>query len=115
MATHHLHLGPMSKYTTYNAEWVGLLLAIWLMTTMINQARISISNISIYTNNQSVIRMLKNRKVGTTQYIADTFQQLAETTRARGPRIKKFTMNWISAHSDVARNKKVDNKAKLSA
>ncbi|KAF5310671.1 hypothetical protein D9619_007720 [Psilocybe cf. subviscida] len=91
-AVRHFHLGSTSHYTTYNAKWVGILLAIWLLTTMIDQARIGINHIRIYADNQLVIQSLES-----------------------GPRIKKFDIRWISAHSDVIRNEKVDAEAKTAA
>ncbi|KAF5327397.1 hypothetical protein D9619_004072 [Psilocybe cf. subviscida] len=115
IATRHYHLGPASQYTTYDAEWVGILLAVWLLTTAINQARIGISNIRIYADNQSVIQTLEKGKPGPAQHIADAVQDIAETTRNKGPRIKKFDIRWISAHSDVTRNEKVDIEAKAAA
>lgn len=108
-------MGPASQYTTYDAEWVGILLAVWLLTTAINQARIGISNIRIYADNQSVIQTLEKGKPGPAQHIADAVQDIAETTRNKGPRIKKFDIRWISAHSDVTRNEKVDIEAKAAA
>lgn len=115
IATRHYHLGPTSQYTTYDAEWVGILLAVWLLTTVINQAQIGISNVRVYADNQTVIQTLKKGKPGPVQHIANAVQDIAEKTHNRGPRIKKFDIRWISAHSDVTRNEKVDTEAKAAA
>ncbi|KAF5322573.1 hypothetical protein D9619_001116 [Psilocybe cf. subviscida] len=114
-AIRHYHLGPTTKYTTYDAEWIGLLLAVWLITTVLEQGRIGISNISVYVDNQSVIKTLDNTRPGPAQHITDAFQTIAESTRTKGPRIKKFDIKWISAHSEVARNERVDEEAKAAA
>lgn len=113
LAIQHYHLGPTAKYMTYDAEWTGLLLAIWLITTVLKiQEHIIISNISIYVNNQSVIKTLNSTHTGPGQHIADAFQAIAETTHSRGPRIKKFNIKWISAHSNIAQNKQVNKEAR---
>jgi hypothetical protein len=100
----HYHLGPKTRYSTYNTEWVGLLMATWLLTC-IDDESIGKETASVYVNNQSVIKTSTSLLPGPAQHIRDTMLDISEELRARGPVESKFTIKWISAHSEVSRNK----------
>lgn len=110
----HYHLGPKTRYSTYDAEWVGALMATSILTRL-DEATIGHETASIYVDNQSVIRMATDLTPGPAQHIREAMLDLAEELRFRGPAKYKFTLKWISAHSDVDRNERVDQEAKAAA
>lgn len=91
------------------------MLAAWLLTTVIEQTQIGISNILVYIDNQSVITKIPNATPGPAQHLSNTFHKIVEKTWNQGPRIKKFSIQWISAYSNITQNKQVDKEAKRAA
>ncbi|KAJ3511459.1 hypothetical protein NMY22_g15642 [Coprinellus aureogranulatus] len=112
--TLHFHLGPKDHYSTYDAEWVGAVMAVWLLTKS-NDPSVGQETATIYVDNQSVIKSATTTKPGPAQYLMDTLHDLADSLRHTGNARHKFTIKWISAHSDVDRNERVDQEAKLAA
>lgn len=112
----HYHLGPSELHSTYDAEWVGVLLAVWLLSIFALKCDVgSWEGVSIYADNQSVIKMAPTRKVGPSQHLMEAFQETAYSLKPFGQYIVKFKLMWISSHSDVARNERADQEAKLAA
>ncbi|KAJ3518307.1 hypothetical protein NMY22_g13741 [Coprinellus aureogranulatus] len=112
--TLHLHLGPKSRYSTFDAEWAGALMATWLLKECTDDS-IGKETATVYVDNQSVITTATKDTPGPAQYLKEAMHDTAEMIRSRGPVCKKFTLRWISAHSDVGRNERVDEEAKKAA
>ncbi|PPQ87301.1 hypothetical protein CVT24_006645, partial [Panaeolus cyanescens] len=114
-ATRHLYLGKIDSHSTYEAEMVGLLLAIWLLITEAGHV-LGRQKISIYTDNQSIIGALTSESRGPAEYLKD---EIARICAKYLPNItlpsNKVTIKWISAHSDVTGNEKIDFEAKQAA
>ena len=108
------HLGTLQEHSTYEGEAVGLLLAIWLLIAH-GGRHVGNDDISIFVDNQSVIQTLIGTEVGPGQYLFDEIHKLASKLKERGARPTKFTVKWISAHSNVPGNEKVDEEAKEAA
>ncbi|KAF5325926.1 hypothetical protein D9611_000194 [Ephemerocybe angulata] len=110
--TMHYYLGKKSHHSTYEAEWVGAILGVWILVSKAGiRQEVGTKKISVYTDNQS----MKSGRPGPGQYLQDEFFKLANMLSNNGPNRQKFTMRWISAHSDVAQNEKVDEEAKKAA
>lgn len=110
----HYHLGAKSDYSTYDAEWVGAVMAAWLIRTS-DDMSIGSEPLTVFVDNQSVIRCATKDSPGPAQYLMDSLHDIAEGLRNRGSAETKFTFKWISAHSDVKRNERVDVEAKKAA
>ncbi|KAJ8462821.1 hypothetical protein ONZ45_g17797 [Pleurotus djamor] len=106
-------LGPMTGYTTFDAEAVGLLLA----ADEIRKEHMS-GDIAIFMDNKSVIQRLQTGKKGTGQYILDAvdaaFIEAKESARQEGRNLS-ISLHWISSHDDVKGNERADELAKQAA
>ncbi|KAF9547113.1 hypothetical protein CPC08DRAFT_612697, partial [Agrocybe pediades] len=107
-------LGPAEKHSTYDGEAVGLILAAWLLRTQCRE-RVGTDAISIYSDCQSVINSVYDMNPGPGQYLLSAFHKLIKPLRNQGNTTPKFTIHWISAHTDVPGNEKVDEEAKAAA
>ncbi|KAF9562848.1 hypothetical protein CPC08DRAFT_620164, partial [Agrocybe pediades] len=107
-------LGTLKDHSTYESEAVGLILAAWLIQTRC-RARVGIDPISIYTDCQSAVTTAFDMKPGPGQYLYSAFHDLIAPFRDSGTNATKFTIHWISAHSNVAGNEAVDEEAKSAA
>lgn len=110
----HYHLGPKTLYSTYDAEWVGTLMATFLLTKP-EYSQEDHETASIYVDNQSVIKMATDLTPGPAQHIREAMLDIAEELRNQGTERNRFTLKWISAHSEVDRNERVDKEAKEAA
>lgn len=110
----HYHLGPKKLYSTYDAEWVGAVMAVRMLTNSEDDS-VGQETATIFVDNQSVIKSSRTTKPGPAQYLMKALHDLADRLRHIGDAKSKFTLRWISAHSDVDRNEKVDLEAKKAA
>jgi ribonuclease HI len=78
---------------------------------------VGILPISIYTDNQALAKGILDRAPKPTQYLTDEFLSLTEHINSTNLNRNStpFTLKWISGHSGVAGNKKVDKEAKSAA
>lgn len=114
------HLGPLTEHTSYEAEAVGSLLAVWLLQ---NETCTGEREIVTYTDSQAFITATGAQNAKPAQYLMSEYLTLTEKigTRKPGqanrdnPRPNKFNLRWISAHSGVMGNEKVDEEAKKAA
>jgi len=97
------HLGDLTRHAIIEAEIIGVLLAAWLIRTTPGSARFSFS---IYTDSQTVIRLLTRRFAGSGSFLINVFRSMANTP---------LEINWISGHSEVHGNVKADDLASLAA
>ncbi|PPQ73739.1 hypothetical protein CVT24_006959, partial [Panaeolus cyanescens] len=114
VATRHIHLGTIGQHSTYEAELVGILLAIWLLITEAGHV-LGRRPISIYTDNQSAIGAITSASRGPAEYIKDEIARLCAKYFPNLPRFQKVDIKWISAHSEVPRNEKIDYEAKQAS
>ena len=56
----HYHLGTLDQHTNYEAEAVGLLLAMWMVGRL---------NVSIYTNSQALVKAINKREPQAGQHL----------------------------------------------
>jgi len=108
------HLGAASQHSMYEAELVGLVLAAWSLYTEREPLH---GNCIIYPDNQEMITAAKNPRSKSGQHLIAELLCLMEATRVRltaeSPNNQtRFSINWISAHSDIAGNERADGEAK---
>lgn len=106
-------LGPLTHYTTFDAEAVGLLLAANEILSRNLQG-----NIDIYMDNQSVIQRMESGKKGTGQYILAYAEEALVLSKERATASESplnMKLQWISAHDDVVGNERADTLAKEAA
>ncbi|KAF5325928.1 hypothetical protein D9611_000196 [Ephemerocybe angulata] len=110
------HLGLKAHHSTYKAKWVGVILGVWLLISKSSIRReIGTTKISIYTDNQSILKAMRSGRPEPAQYLQDEFFKLVDMVSNDGQRREKFTLKWISAHSNMTRNERVDEEAKKAA
>jgi ribonuclease HI len=100
------HLGPSTKHTTYEGEVVGGILGLWLASTTPGTIA---KQISLYTDNQSLVAAIRNPKAVSGQYL------LQEAHRAANSFLFNLKIKWISGHSRVIGNEEADKLAKEAA
>ena len=97
------HLGDLTRHSIIEAKITGVLLAAWLIHTTPGSAHFSFS---IYTDSQTVIRLLTRCFSGSGSILVNAFHTAANTP---------LKVNWISGHSKVRGNVKADDLASLAA
>lgn len=70
--TLHYHLGRKANHSTYEAEWIGAILAPWILLTKAKD-QVGHEDISVYTDNQSIIEAMRSGRPGPAQYMQDKF------------------------------------------
>jgi ribonuclease HI len=99
-------LGPSSKHNTFEAEAVGAILA----TKLLSDCPDTIGKrVSLYIDNQSILASLGNPKATSGQYLIRHLFILANALACN------LNIHWISSHSKVRGNEKVDELAKEAA
>ena len=96
-------LGDTTTHTTYDAELTGGVLAMWLLK---NAETTLEDEISVYTDNQSIIKADKFPKPRTGQTLLNELISVAKQVPGR------ITIHWISGHTDVGGNEEADKQAK---
>jgi ribonuclease HI len=101
-----LYVGPETKHNTYEAETIGAILGTRLLSNCPDSVG---KNVSLYIDNQAVILAVKNPKATPGQYLTRQFILHAKALRCN------LGIHWISSHSKVKGNEKVDELAKEAA
>ena len=96
-------LGSLSKHSTFEAEIIGAILAVWLLNSFHQTIG---KRVSLYINNQVVLASLCHPKVVSSQYLVRHLSLLANNS------VCHLGFHWISGHSMVRGNEKVDLLAK---
>jgi hypothetical protein len=101
-----MYMGPGTKHNTYEAETIGAILGTWLLSKCPDLVG---KNVSLYIDNQAVILAVKNPKATPGQYLTRQFILQANALGCN------LGIHWISSHSKVKGNEKVDDLAKVAA
>ena len=135
MKTCRYHLGTSTKHTVYEAELVGIILALFLLASLSCQL---LGSIVIGLDNQASIRALANQESKPAQYLLNNIHTAVENLQAKQDKMqnaRKFrdahregrtlevhnrgvidlTIQWVPGHMDFAPNDKADRHAKKAA
>ena len=100
------HIGSPNEHNVYEAEAVGILLALWMLH---NTPETMGKTVSLYTDNQSIISALTSLKASPGQHILSAVHTLANRANCT------LSIKWISGHSKVKGNEAADKLAKDAA
>jgi ribonuclease HI len=100
------YLGPSTKRNTYEAEIIGAILAIWSVSARPETVG---KKVSLYIDNQAVLASITNPKAASGQFLSKHLNMLANASASN------LGIHWISSHSKVRGNEKVDELAKEAA
>lgn len=108
------HLGSSKKYTSFEVEVVGAILGVWLIRM---EHIVGCLPIVVLTDSQAIIKRIRTCKTTTAQYLIENFLTSTDgiNTANANPNSKRFKLAWISGHSGVQGNEKVDKEAKRAA
>ena len=108
----HFHLGPEAEHTVHEAEMVGLLLAIHLISTENRAAK----TCSIAVDNQAAIRAFDSDLRRPGHHLAREVLKIANRLQKRkNMRGYKLTIRWAAGHSGIVGNERADTEAKKAA
>jgi ribonuclease HI len=133
--TLHYHLGPDTKHTVYEAEGVGVTMALHLLKLRNRQLT---HPTSICSDSQALLLALDNQRSHAGQYILDIIHDFAEDLHAKQDGLFNRTerreaianglawegrksgvidlqLHWVPGHCDYARNERADKEAKKAA
>jgi ribonuclease HI len=104
-------LGTLKEHTTYEAEAVGVTLALELIAH-----ERGIATATILLDNQAVIQSLSHVRAKPAQHIISEAHDMANRMVA-STRRRRINLNiaWISGHDDVEGNEEADKEAKKAA
>ncbi|CDO73528.1 hypothetical protein BN946_scf185013.g163 [Trametes cinnabarina] len=106
----HLHLGPSTRHTVYEAELVGILLGMEL----IKRERRCTGRVSIALDNKAAIQASTLRTSGPGRYLTDLFHEQLNKLIVARPQLR-LTLRWVPGHCGVAGNEAADEAAKEAA
>ena len=99
-------LGTPDKHNTYEAEAIGAILALWIMS---NTPETIGRRVTLYIDNQSIVKAILEPKATSGQYLLSALRMAANGVGCR------LSVRWISSHSKVKGNEDVDKLAKKAA
>ena len=109
------YLGSDTKYSIWDVEAAGAIMALWLLK---GSNRISRLPISIYSDSQALLKALISQRASPGFHLVREFTDMVETLvhgvdpASRRHRIK---LKWIAAHNEVKGNEKADEEAKRAS
>ena len=103
-------LGASSNYSSRDAEYVGCIMALWLLK---GENPLSQAPISLCMDSQAFIQSIGARRASSGSYLSDEFIKQAEhMTRFRIlEESNKIQLCWIAAHSKVIGNERANSEA----
>lgn len=108
----HYHLGKASEYTIYDAELVGISMAMHLIKT----EKYARHNTMIGTDSQAAIKAIQNELSTPGHYIADiTLCTAIQIRNQRKGKSYQLTLRWTAGHTGIDENELVDKEAKKAA
>ena len=107
-------LGPVTEYTTDDAEKVAGWLGCWILKTCTNHR--GEETASIYTDSQEFINATRTRTPKTGSHIINQVNEISnEMARQHRNGDHVFTIRWIPAHGTSKGNRRADLEAKRAA
>jgi ribonuclease HI len=106
------HLGPLSKHTVYEAELVGLSLALRLLLSLPYQIR---SCVIIGIDSQAAIKALSNQRPHPAHYLLDHIHDYSVKLHDKLLGNANLQIHWTPCHRDFAPNERADAQAKQAA
>jgi ribonuclease HI len=108
----HKHLGPESEHTVHEAELVGLLLGMHLISTE-KQCN---TTCMIGADNQAALKAFHSNLRSPGHHLAREVLRVAEQTRKRRSKNKyKLVFRWTAGHEGIEGNEEADKEAKRAA
>jgi ribonuclease HI len=104
------HLGSLQRHEVYDAEGVGLLMAM----DMVRRRRQTTRRVVIYADSEAAIRAVLLSKPTPSHYIWDAFHQSYTAAKRRHPDLR-VTIRWIPGHKGIVGNERADEEAKRAA
>ncbi|THU77936.1 hypothetical protein K435DRAFT_608441, partial [Dendrothele bispora CBS 962.96] len=102
-------LGSKEHYEVYEAECVGLLLAMHLI-----QQETGIRKAAVWVDNQAALQAIQTNKSGPAHYILDWVHSTINQIKTETPRTR-ISFAWVPSHIGIAGNETADEHAKLAA
>ncbi len=106
----HLHLGPSTRHTVYEAEIVATLLGLQLLRSIPHRIR----RASIALDNMAAIQASTLKTSAPGRYLTDLFHRYVNILKREHPEMR-LTLRWVPGHADVAGNEAADEAAKDAA
>lgn len=108
----HLYMGPESEHTVHEAELVGILLALQLIST----EKHSSTSFALGVDNQAVLKAFQSALRNPGHHIAREALQMANQVQKRRRKGNyKLTLRWTAGHEGIEGNEDVDREAKRAA
>jgi ribonuclease HI len=104
------HLGKSTEHTVYEAEVVGIAMALEMTRVERNVVRVVIA-----VDNRAAIQALELRRPATGHYLVDAIHEGARRVRERHGRGTQILVRWIPGHEGVKGNEECNTEAKKAA
>lgn len=103
------HLGPSAQNTVFEAELMGLILALELL-----RKRSRVRNCSIAVDNKAAITAVSTSRVAEADYLVGRFHTQLKKVKKTHPHLR-LTLRWVPGHVGIRGNERVDKRAKEAA
>eukprot|EP00918_Siedleckia_nematoides_P067420 GHVU01146787.1.p1 GENE.GHVU01146787.1~~GHVU01146787.1.p1 ORF type:complete len:468 (+),score=28.56 GHVU01146787.1:74-1405(+) len=105
------YLGSEDDHEVYEAECVGMLLALQIVS---NLPRRTVKQLTIWADNLAAILATDSPRPGPSHYILDSFHKALQRLRMQQPGIN-VTISWVPGHKGYQGNERADILAKEAA
>jgi len=108
----HLQLGPKSKHTVHEAELVGILLGLHLISTEKHGS----TSFALGVDNQPAIKAFQSALRSPGHHLArETLRIANQVQKQKRKGNYKLTIRWTAGHEGIEGNEDIDRKAKRAA